>query len=96
MHSVEEGVGEIEQVELRFRPGQRGVQPTQPLQVDAFLGDVALVDDHSLPLSTLAFVAGQGVGEFHLQRLVARVGVRGFMNFGLASLMAVVGRHRVV
>ena len=94
--SVEEDVREVEEVEFALCPRQGGVQPPQPFEVHAFLGHVALVDDHGRPLTTLAFVAREGVGEFDLKRLVARIGVGGFVDFGLAPQMSMVGADVVV
>ena len=93
---VEKDVCEIQEIELAFRPGQGGVEPTQPFEVNAVFGHESLVDDDRWPLSTLAFVACQRVREFDLKRLVAGVGVGGFVDFGLAPEMGVVGAHGVV
>ena len=94
--SVEEDVCEIEEVELTFGPSQGRIQPPEPFEINALLGHVALVDNHCRPLSTLAFVACEGVREFDLKRLVARVGIRGFVDFGLAPEMRMVSAHGIV
>lgn len=94
--SVEEDVREVEEVEFALCPRQGGVQPPQPFEVHAFFRHVALIDDHGRPLAALAFVAREGVGEFDLKRLVARVGVGGFVDFGLAPKVRMVCADVVV
>ena len=88
--SGEETGVEVEKMGLLLGPGECRIKPTQPLQIDHLFGEVALVDDDGGPLAALAFVGGDGVGEFDLQGLGARVLFGGLGDFSLAAEVSVV------
>ena len=81
---------EVEEVGFLLGAGERGVEPAQPLEVDHLLGEVALVDDDGGPLAALALVGGDGVSEFDLEGLGARILLGGLGDFALAAEVAVV------
>ena len=81
---------EVEEVGLLLGAGQRGVEPAQPFEVDHLLGEVALVDYDGGPLAALALVGGDGIREFDLEGLGARILLGGFGDFALAAEMRVV------
>ena len=86
----EEAGVEVEEVGLLLGAGEGGVEPAQPLEVDHFFGEVALVDDDGRPLAALALVGGDGVGEFDLEGLGAGVLLGGLGDLPLAAEVGVV------
>ena len=81
---------EVEEVGLLLGAGERGVEPAKPVEVDHLFGEVALVDDDGGPLAALALVGGDGVSEFDLEGLGARILLGGLGDFALAAEVAVV------
>ena len=89
----EEAGVEIEEMGLLLGPGEGGIKPAQPLQIDHLFGEVALVDDDRGPLAALALVGGDGVGEFDLQGLGTRVLLGGLGDLAFAAEVSVVEHH---
>ena len=81
---------EVEEVGLLLGASERGVEPAKPVQVDHLFGEVALVHDDGGPLAALALVGGDGVSEFDLEGLGARILLGGLGDFALAAEVAVV------
>ena len=84
---------EVEEVGFLLGAGERCIEPAQPFKVDHLFGEVALVDDDGGPLAALAFVGGDGVGEFDLEGLGAGVLLGGLGDFSLAAEVGVVEHH---
>ena len=58
--------------------GDGGVEPAEVVGREEFWSHVALVNEHVGPLSALRFVAGDGIGVFHLQGVIVGVSPQGF------------------
>lgn len=65
--------------------GEGCVEPAEVVGPQHFFGHVALVDEDVGPLPSLGFVAGNGIGVFHLQGVVVGVATHGFELFRLGG-----------
>lgn len=54
--------------------GEGGIEPTVEIFAQHFFGHISDIEKDVHPLSALCFVAGDGIGVFHLDNVVMRVG----------------------
>lgn len=87
---------EIEEVKFLLCPREGRVKPAEEVAVNHLFGEVTLVDDDGGPLSTLRFVAGDGVGEFDLEGVVKGVFHDRFVNFSACTKVDVIFAHQFV
>ena len=77
LNRPEHFVIEVQQINAFRAARDGGVHPAEVLLVRAVVGQVALVDEHVLPLAALRLVASQRVGELHLYGVQERI----FLDF---------------
>ena len=58
---------EIHKIHPLLRTGQSSVKPSQVFHLKRFFLVQRRIDEDTAPLPALGLVAGEGVGEFHLQ-----------------------------
>src|SRR4051812_15073170 len=63
-------IAEIKKIDLFSRPGNSGIQPAGKTLIYIFFLQKSLINKYYRPLPTLPFVAGNGITEFYLERVV--------------------------
>ena len=75
--------GGIHQRQAGSGTGGGGVEPTIKIGgTVCFRGDIAHIDEHRCPLPALSFMAGNGIGIFHLEGIVIWVGFQSVADGG--------------
>ena len=86
---------EIYQERFFCSPGDSGIQPPEIFDIQHLVAEVSLVDEYSIPLPALGFVAREGICEFHLQRIKMLTGFYLFRSFPAGRYISEVFKYRL-
>lgn len=84
---------EIHQIEFVGRTGQRRIEPAQHVARHRLVAEQTAVDENRPPLTTLRLVAGDGVGELHLNGIKVRILTNFFESLELALDIEIILFH---